>query len=214
MVAAVRVHKTWRARSPHLRGDRDPAPGQGQIKLKQHACGVNYIDTYFRMGMYPSPVGLPFVSGNEGAGEVIAVGPGVTDLKVGDRVAYVCAGRLCGGAADAGRPRVKLPTASPTSRPPRMMLKGMTAQYLLRRTYKVKKGDTILVHAAAGGVGQILCQWGNASRRQRDRHGRLRRTRARSPRPTAAHHIIHLPQGGFRRAGEGDHRRQALRCGV
>ena len=66
-----------------------PAPGQGQIKIKQHAAGVNFIDTYFRMGMYPSPVGLPFVAGNEGAGEVIAVGPGVTDLKVGDRVAYV-----------------------------------------------------------------------------------------------------------------------------
>ena len=66
-----------------------PAPGQGQVKIKQHACGVNFIDTYFRMGMYPSPVGLPFVAGNEGAGEVTVVGPGVTDLKVGDRVAYV-----------------------------------------------------------------------------------------------------------------------------
>ena len=109
------------------------------------------------MGMYPSPVGLPFVSGNEGAGEVIAVGPGVTDLKVGDRVAYVVgARRLCGGAPPAGRPRGEAARrASATSRPPRMMLKGMTAQYLLRRTFKVQKGDNVLIHAAAGGVGLI-----------------------------------------------------------
>ncbi len=127
-----------------------PAPGQGQIKIKQHACGVNYIDTYFRMGMYPSPVGMPFVSGNEGAGEVIAVGPGVTDIKVGDRVAYVVgARRLCGGAAAAGRPRGEAAgRAFPTSRPPAMMLKGMTAQYLLQPHLQGREGHD---HADACG---------------------------------------------------------------
>jgi NADPH2:quinone reductase len=139
------------------------APGPGQIKLKQHAAGVNYIDTYFRLGMYPSPVGLPFVSGNEGAGEVIAVGPNVTDLKVGDRVAYVVA--LGAYAEERLMPAdraVKIPDGITYEQAAAMMLKGMTAEYLLRRTYKVQKGDNILVHAAAGGVGLILCQWGKA----------------------------------------------------
>jgi len=91
MVAAVRVHKTGGHEVLTFEEIDVPAPGQGQLRVKQHACGVNFIDTYFRMGMYPSPVGLPFVAGNEGAGEVIAVGPGVTDFKVGDRVGYVTA---------------------------------------------------------------------------------------------------------------------------
>jgi NADPH2:quinone reductase len=163
MVAAVRVHKTGGPEVLTFEQIDIPAPGQGQIKLKQHACGVNYIDTYFRMGMYPSPVGLPFTSGNEGAGEVIAVGPGVTDIKVGDRVGYVTA--LGGYAQERVMPAdraVKLPDGITYEQAAAMMLKGMTAQYLLRRTYNVKKGDTILVHAAAGGVGVILCQWGNA----------------------------------------------------
>ena len=163
MVAAVRVHKTGGPEVLTFEQIDIPAPGPGQIKLKQHACGVNYIDTYFRMGMYPSPVGLPFVSGNEGAGEVIAVGPGVTDIKVGDRVGYVVG--LGGYAQERLMPAdraVKLPDAISYEQAAAMMLKGMTAQYLLRRTHNVKKGDTILVHAAAGGVGVILCQWGNA----------------------------------------------------
>jgi NADPH2:quinone reductase len=89
MVAAVRVHKVGGPEVLTYEQVEVPAPGQGQIRVKQHACGVNFIDTYFRMGMYPSPVGLPFVAGNEGAGEVVAVGSGVTDFKVGDRVGYV-----------------------------------------------------------------------------------------------------------------------------
>src|SRR5262245_29386515 len=89
MVAAVRVHKHGGPEVLTYDEVEVPAPGQGQVRVKQKACGVNYIDTYFRMGMYPSPVGMPFVAGNEGAGEVVAVGPGVTDIKVGDRVAYV-----------------------------------------------------------------------------------------------------------------------------
>src|SRR5258708_36770556 len=89
MVAAVRVHKTGGPEALTYEDIPVPAPGPGQVKVKNHACGVNFIDTYFRMGMYPSPAGMPFVSGNEGAGEVIAVGPGVTDIKGGDRVGYV-----------------------------------------------------------------------------------------------------------------------------
>ena len=160
MVAAVRVHKHGGPEVLTLDDIDIPAPGQGQIKIKQHACGINFIDTYFRMGMYPSPVGFPFVAGNEGAGEVIAVGPGVSDLKVGDRVGYVVA--LGGYAAERLLPAdraVKLPDNISYEQAAGMMLKGMTAQYLLNRTYKVTKGTTCLIHAAAGGVGLIACQW-------------------------------------------------------
>ena len=162
MVAAVRVHK---AGGPEVLTFEDievGAPGQGQVKLKQHASGVNFIDTYFRMGMYPSPVGFPFVAGNEGAGEVTAVGPGVTDIKVGDRVAYVAP--LGGYSAERLLPAdraVKLPDNISYEQAAAMMLKGMTVQYLLNRTFKVGKGTICLVHAAAGGVGLIACQWAN-----------------------------------------------------
>jgi NADPH:quinone reductase len=162
MVAAVRVHKVG---GPEVLTYEDvpvPAPGPGQIKIKNHASGVNFIDTYFRMGMYPSPVGLPFISGNEGAGEVIAVGTGATDIKVGDRVGYVSP--LGAYAAERLLPAdraVKLPDSISYEQAAAMMLKGMTVQYLLRRTYKVAKGDNVLIHAAAGGVGLIACQWAN-----------------------------------------------------
>src|ERR1700692_4937268 len=152
MVAAVRVHK---AGGPEVLTYEEidvPAPGQGQIKVKQHACGVNFIDVYFRVGMYPSPVGMPFVAGNEGAGEVTAVGPGVTDVKVGDRVGYVAP--LGAYAAERLLPAdraVKLPDNITYEQAAAMMLKGMTVQYLLNRTYKVTKGMNVLVHAAAGG---------------------------------------------------------------
>jgi NADPH:quinone reductase len=160
MVAAVRVHKHG---GPEVLTFEDvdiPPPGPGQIRIKQYACGVNYIDTYFRMGMYPSPVGMPFISGNEGAGEVIALGPNVTEFKVGDRVGYVVP--LGGYAAERNLPAeraVKLPANISHEQAAGMMLKGMTAQYLVRRTHRVEKGHTILMHAAAGGVGLILCQW-------------------------------------------------------
>lgn len=163
MVAAVRVHKHGGPEVLTYEQVEIGAPGPGQIKLKQHAAGVNYIDTYFRMGMYPSPVGLPFTSGNEGAGEIIAVGDGVTDLKVGDRVGYVTAlGAYAEERLMAADRAVKLPDSISYEQAAAMMLKGMTAQYLLRRTFRVEKGSTILVHAAAGGVGMILCQWANA----------------------------------------------------
>jgi NADPH2:quinone reductase len=162
MVAAVRVHKVG---GPDVLTFEDvpvQAPGPGQIRIRNHACGVNFIDTYFRTGLYPSPVGLPFVSGNEGAGEVVAVGPGVTDFKIGDRVGYVSA--LGAYAAERVLPAeraVPLPDNISYEQAAAMMLKGMTAQYLLRRTYKVRKGDDVLIHAAAGGVGLIACQWAN-----------------------------------------------------
>src|SRR5262249_17439763 len=162
MVAAVRVHKVGGPEVLTFEEIEVGARGQGQIRVKQHACGVNFIDTYFRMGMYPSPVGLPFIAGNEAAGEVVAVGPGVTDFKVGDRVAYVVA--LGCYAAERLVPAdraVKLPANISYEQAAAMMLKGMTAEYLVRRTFKVEKGMNVLMHAAAGGVGLILCQWAN-----------------------------------------------------
>ena len=162
MVAAVRVHKVGGPEVLTFEEIDIPAPGQGQLRIKQYACGVNFIDTYFRMGMYPSPVGLPFVAGNEGAGEVVAVGPGVTDFKVGDRVGYVT-GLGCYAAerlVPADR-AVKIPASVSYEQAAAMMLKGMTAEYLVRRTFKVEKGQNVFVHAAAGGVGLILCQWAN-----------------------------------------------------
>jgi NADPH2:quinone reductase len=162
MVAAVRVHKLG---GPEVLTYEDidvAAPGPGQIRVKQYACGVNFIDTYFRMGMYPSPVGLPFVVGNEGAGEVMAIGPGISEFKPGDRVAYVAG--LGSYAAERLVPTdraVKLPANIGYEQAAAMMLKGMTAEYLLRRTFKVEKGMNVLMHAAAGGVGLILCQWAN-----------------------------------------------------
>ncbi len=162
MVAAVRVHKHGGPDVLTFEDIEVPAPGEGQIKIKQYASGVNFIDTYFRNGMYPSPVGMPFVAGNEGAGEVTAVGPGVTDVKVGDRIAYVVP--LGAYAAERVMPAaraVKLPDNITYEQAAAMMLKGMTVQYLLNRTFKVGKGTIVLIHAAAGGVGLIACQWAN-----------------------------------------------------
>ncbi len=134
------------------------APGQGQVKLKQHAIGVNFIDTYHRSGLYPQQ--MPFIPGSEGAGEVTEIGAGVTDLKIGDRVAYAGAG---GGYATerlymADR-LVKIPEGISYTTAAAMMLQGMTVRYLIKKTYKVGPGSTILWHAAAGGVGLIASQW-------------------------------------------------------
>ncbi len=159
MPKAIRVHKHG---GPEVLSYEDVevgAPGPGQVRLKQRAIGVNFIDTYYRTGMYPVP-SLPFVPGNEGAGEVVAVGEGVTGFKPGDRVAY--AGQLGSYAEERiidAKVLVKLPEGIDDETGAAMMLKGLTAQYLLRRTFAVKRGDTILFHAAAGGVGLIACQW-------------------------------------------------------
>jgi NADPH:quinone reductase len=136
-------------------------PGPGQVRLGQGAAGLNFIDVYHRTGLYPQP--LPFIPGTEGAGVVGAVGPDVTQVGKGDRVAY--AGPIGGYAEerliDADR-LVKLPDAISTEQAAAMMLQGMTAHMLLRSVYSVKPGDTILIHAAAGGVGLIVCQWAKA----------------------------------------------------
>src|SRR5919106_127528 len=127
MTAAVRVHKHGGPEVLTYEQIEIGAPGPGQFKLKQHAAGVNFIDTYFRMGMYPSPVGMPFVSGNEGAGEVIALGDGVTDFKVGDRVAYVVGlGGYAGERILPAERTVKLPDKISYEQAAGMMLKGMT----------------------------------------------------------------------------------------
>src|SRR6476646_7888696 len=145
MVEPVRGHKHGGPEVVTYEVVEIAAPGQGQIKTRQHAIGVNFIDTYFRMGMYPSPVGMPFISGNEGAGEVIAVGPGVTDVKVGDRVGYVSAlGAYAAERLLAADRAVKLPEKISYEQAAGMMLKGMTVEYLLRRTYRVQKGDNVL----------------------------------------------------------------------
>jgi NADPH2:quinone reductase len=136
-------------------------PGPGEALVRHTAIGVNFIDVYHRRGFYPLP-SLPAVIGLEAAGRVEAVGPGVTEVVVGDRVAY--AGGPTGAYSEiraiAAYRLVKLPDGIDDRRAAAMMLKGMTAEYLLRRTYAVKPGDAILVHAAAGGVGLIVCQWG------------------------------------------------------
>jgi NADPH:quinone reductase len=162
MVAAVRVHKVG---GPEVLTYEDitvPPAGPGQLRVKQHAIGVNFVDAYFRTGLYPAPGGLPFVAGNEAAGEVIEVGSGVNDFKRGDRVAYV-QGPGCytqERVVPADRV-VKVPDNISYEQAAGMMLKGLTVQYLVRRTFKVEKGTTVLMHAAAGGVGLILCQWAN-----------------------------------------------------
>src|SRR5512134_2263402 len=134
-------------------------PGPGQIRIRHHAVGLNYLDTYHRSGLYPLP--LPSGCGTEGAGVVEAVGAGVTDLKVGDRVAY--AGGAPGAYAEArlfpADRAVKIPDGISFETAAAMMLKGMTVQYLIKRTFKVQPGMTVLFHAAAGGVGLIACQW-------------------------------------------------------
>ncbi len=159
MTKAIRFHKTGGPEVLQLDDIAVPEPGPGQARLRQTAIGVNFIDTYQRTGLYPMP--LPSVAGNEGAGVVEAVGSGVTQVKPGDRVAYT--GAPPGAYAEmrlypADR-LVKIPDGITDEQAASMMLKGMTVWYLIHRTYAVKPGETVLWHAAAGGVGLIACQW-------------------------------------------------------
>ena len=162
MVAAVRVHKFG---GPEVLTYEDvavPPPGPGQVRVKQHAIGVNFTDVYFRIGLYPAPGGLPFIAGNEAAGEVIEVGPGVSEFRRGDRIGYqIALGCYALERVMPAERAVKLPDNISYEQAAAMMLKGMTAEYLVRRTFKVAKGMNVFVHAAAGGVGLILCQWAN-----------------------------------------------------
>ena len=161
MTHAIRIHTTGGADVLHWDQIEVGDPGAGQVRLRQTACGLNYIDIYMRTGVYPV-AGFPAILGMEAAGIVDAVGAGVDDLKAGDRVAYAMAlgGYTESRLIDAAK-LVKLPDGIDDQTAAAMMMKGLTAHYLLFRTYPVKAGETILVYAAAGGVGSILCQWAN-----------------------------------------------------
>lgn len=159
MTKAVRFHKTG---GPDVLVYEDVPvgePGQGQARVKHAAIGLNFIDTYHRSGLYP--LQLPSGLGLEGAGVVEAVGPGVTHVKAGDRVAY--AGGPPGAYSESrvmpADKLVKVPAGISDQQAAAMMLKGLTVWYLIRRTYRVERGETVLLHAAAGGVGLIACQW-------------------------------------------------------
>ncbi|HEY1091895.1 MAG TPA: quinone oxidoreductase [Burkholderiaceae bacterium] len=161
----VRIHSQGGPEVMQLEDCEVGAPGAGEIRIRHHACGLNYIDIYQRSGVYPLP--LPCVLGMEGAGVIEAVGEGVTHLKVGDRAAY--ASQPPGAYATArvmpAKAVVKLPDGISFETGAAMMLKGLTAQYLLRRTLPqggLHAGDWVLFHAAAGGVGLIACQWARA----------------------------------------------------
>jgi len=160
MTHAIRIHQNGGPDVLRWEALDVPAPGPGEVRLRQTAVGLNYIDVYFRTGLYAAPT-MPFTPGLEGAGVVEATGEGVTTLKVGDRVAYASA--PIGAYAEArlmpSDRLVKVPDGISDQQAAAMMLQGMTTQYLVRRTYKVQAGETILVHAAAGGVGLMLCQW-------------------------------------------------------
>lgn len=162
MPYAIRIHQTGGPEVLRWEAVDVPAPVEGEATVRQHAVGLNFIDTYHRSGLYP--LTLPAGIGLEGAGVVEAVGAGVTEVKVGDRVAY--AGGPVGAYAEVrnipAHRLLKLPDAIAFDTAAAMMLQGLTAAYLLRRTYRVQPGDTVLIHAAAGGVGLIACQWAKA----------------------------------------------------
>lgn len=161
MVKAIRVHRPGGPEALQLEDVDLAAPAAGEVQIAHRAIGVNFIDVYRRTGAYPAE--YPFTPGHEGAGQIVAVGEGVEDFEVGDRVAYV--GALGGYSAArniAADSVVHLPKSFSYEQGAVMMLKGLTAQYLLRRTFRVKKGHRVLVHAGAGGVGQLLCQWASA----------------------------------------------------
>lgn len=161
MVKAIRVHRPGGPEALQLEEIDLAPPGPGEVQIRHKAIGVNYIDIYRRTGAYPAE--HPFVPGHEGAGQVVAVGEGVEDFDVGDRVAYVGA---LGGYSEARNisadSAILLPKSISYEQGAAMMLKGLTAQYLLRRTFRVKKGHRVLIHAGAGGVGQLLCEWARA----------------------------------------------------
>ena len=159
MTKAIRFHKTGGPEVLQLDDVSVPDPGPNQARIRHTAIGVNFIDTYQRSGLYAMP--LPCVAGNEGAGTVEAVGPGVTHVKPGDRVAYTGAppGAYAEARLFAADRLVRIPEGVSDEEAASMMLKGMTVWYLIHRTYAVKPGDTVLWHAAAGGVGLIACQW-------------------------------------------------------
>src|ERR1700709_533648 len=162
MTKAVRVHKVGGPDAGVYEPVDVPAPGPGEVHIRQHAVGLNFIDVYYRTGLYKAP-GLPFIAGNEAAGEVLSVGPGVTNFHPGDRVAYYF--NLGGYASERNIPSEKLgklPAPIPHEQGAVLMLKGLTVWYLLHKTFKIEPGHRVLIHAAAGGIGMLACQWAKA----------------------------------------------------
>jgi NADPH2:quinone reductase len=159
MAKAIRIHAHGGPEVLALEEVETPQPGPGQVLVRHRAVGVNFIDIYFRTGQYAAP-SMPFTPGNEAAGEVVAVGEGVTEFMPGDRVAYGTGrGSYAQEQVVDAKVLVHVPDGIEFDTAAAMMLKGLTAQYLLRRTFRVEPGHTILFHAAAGGVGLIACQW-------------------------------------------------------
>ena len=160
MVKAIRIHRTGGPDAMQWEDVEVGAPGPGEVRIRHEAVGLNFIDVYFRTGLYPAP-SLPFSPGMEGAGVVEAVGEGVDSLAVGDRIAYAAppVGSYAEERLMPAEKVVKVPAGIDSRQAAAMMLQGMTVEYLLRRTYPVQPGETILFHAAAGGVGLIACQW-------------------------------------------------------
>ena len=160
MVKAIRIHSHGGPEVLHYEDIEVGTPAAGEVLLQHTAIGLNFIDTYFRTGLYPAPAGLPLIPGNEAAGTVVQVGEGVDWLQPGDRVAYAGPiGSYSEQRTITAERLVKIPEGVSDEQAAGMMLKGMTAEYLLRRTFPVKAGDTVLYHAAAGGVGLIFGQW-------------------------------------------------------
>ena len=159
MPHAIRFHQTGGPEVLKWEEVQVGDPGPGEARIKHHAVGLNFIDIYIRTGLYPSP--LPSGLGTEAAGVVEAVGAGVTHVKAGDRIAYAGGpqGAYCEARVMPAEKLVKLPDAISFEQGAAMMLQGMTVQYLIKKSYPVKAGDTVLWHAAAGGVGLIACQW-------------------------------------------------------
>ena len=162
MVHAIRFHETGGPEVLRWEAVEVGAPGPGQVRVRHEAVGLNFIDTYHRTGLYPLPLSSGI--GLEGAGVVEAIGEGVSNVRVGDRVAY--AGGPVGAYSEArcmpAAPLLRLPDAIDFRTGAAMMLQGLTSAYLLRKTYRVQAGDAVLIHAAAGGVGLIACQWAKA----------------------------------------------------
>ena len=162
MAKAIRIHHNGCPEVLVYEDVASVAPAAGEVLVRNTAIGLNFIDVYYRTGLYPAPNGLPLIPGGEAAGTVLAVGEGVTGFKPGDRVAYmVGTGCYCEERVVPAARLLHLPDGISDEHAAASMLKGMTAEYLLRRTFPVKRGDTILFHAAAGGVGLIAGQWAN-----------------------------------------------------
>jgi len=161
MSFAVCVHKTGGPGVLRWEAWDVGVPGAGEVRIRHTAIGVNFIDIYFRRGLYPAD--LPFVPGREAAGVVVEVGANVSTVRPGDRVAYAAVqGSYCEERVIPAAHLIKLPNEIDDITAAALMLQGMTARYLVRDVYRIKGGETILVHAAAGGVGQLLCQWASA----------------------------------------------------